>query len=108
MRRKRASRRGRTRVLGHKVRYFSSPSVLPNVLGGNDAFAGPLGRHSRTINSRAKSRCSNAVHPCMDVCPLLRQHAPAFFLIEEDNGLTRKALAPGRGGGLGGILFPYS
>ena len=44
----------------------------------------------------------------MDVCPLLRQHAPAFFLIEEDNGLTRKALAPGRGGGLGCILFPYS
>ena len=94
--RKRASRRGRTNVVGDKESNFSSARVLPNVVGSHDTDFTFSCRNSRAIDPRTKSGGSHGVHPCVDVSLLLGQHSPAFFNVEKNSGARWKALSPGR------------
>src|SRR4029077_1885659 len=75
---------------------------LANVFGGNGVFA-IGGARAGAINSGAESCDADGINPCVDVGLLFREHAPALFLIEEDDCAAGKALAPGRRGGDEGV-----
>ncbi len=94
---KRATRGRRTRIIRDPVGDLAPRGMGANIFRGNH-IAVVRGRHTRTINARAKSGSGDSVDPGVDVSLLLRQHAATLLLIEEDNGVRGKAFAT-RGGG---------
>src|SRR5246127_336080 len=90
--RNRASRRERAGVVGRPIRNLSRAGSLANVFGGNGVFA-IGGARAGAINSGAESCDADGINPCVDVGLLFREHAPALFLIEEDDCAAGKALA---------------
>src|SRR5579863_8535045 len=96
--RKRTSGRWRTRVIDRPIRDLTWGAgalarVFPNILGSDDITV-VLRRNPRTIDPRAKSHRDNSTDPGMNVSLLLRQHAPALFLVEKDDGFFGKPFAP--------------
>src|ERR1700686_5932074 len=77
MLRKHASRRGRAGIVDRPVDDFALSRALTNVFGGNH-IAVVWRRNAGTVDSGAKSRRSNAVHPGENVSLLLRKHASAL------------------------------
>ena len=70
--------------------------MLPDVIGSHDIAVVTCG-DTRTIDASAESGAGNGVHPGIDICLLLREHAPALLLIEKDDGSRGEAFAA-RGG----------
>ena len=102
-----ASRRWRTDIVSHPIHDFSSSSILADVFGGNDGYAGPLfGGDAGAVDAGPESRRVNPVHPGMYISFLFRQHPAAFFLIEENYRSGRKALT--LGGGNSGLTIGFA
>src|SRR5258708_13690198 len=99
--RKRAAGRGWAGIVNCPVDDMASGSAVANVFGCNNVaviFRGDAG----AVDAGAESGGGDGIDPGVDVGLLLRQHAAALLLIEEDDGLRGKAFAAGSScGGLG-------
>src|ERR1700722_1379667 len=93
MLRKRASRRGRAGIVDRPIDDRARSGVLANVFR-RDHVAIVRRSDPRTINTRAKSRGSDAIDPGVNVGLLFRQHAAALLLVEKNNDRAWKSLAP--------------
>jgi hypothetical protein len=94
---KSAPRRRRTRIVRNPEHDLSCACILSDVVRGDDVFTSFFcSRNARTINARREAARRYPVDPSIDVGFLLRQHASALFLIEEDDGFRGETLAPCR------------
>src|SRR5579863_8425640 len=93
--RKRAPRRRRANVVGHKKCNLSSRSVLPNIVRRHDTDFAFFRRNPRAINPGAKSRRSYRVYPGVDVRLLLGEHPPTLFDVEKNDRARRKSFSSG-------------
>jgi hypothetical protein len=67
--------------------------VFANILRSHHFLASIVHGNRRTINSAAKSRRLHTIEPRVDVSLLRRQHSPAFFLIQKNDGARRETFA---------------
>src|SRR5208282_551416 len=95
-----ASRSGRAGIVGDPISDVATGSVRANVFRSHNIAVIRSG-DAGAVDTGAESGGRDRVDPGVDVSFLLGQHAPALLLIEEDDGLRRKAFAPrGSDGGL--------
>src|ERR1700733_5802581 len=71
---KTTARRRRARVVNRPVHDPPSAGTLPNVFRGDD-IAVVSGGDARAVDASAESGGADAVHPGVEGCPLLGQHA---------------------------------
>ena len=101
-----AARRWRTRVIGDPKSDVSSARILANVFCRNHTCLPFFRRNPGAIDPGPESGGTDRIHPRVNVGLLLRQHATAFFDIQKNNRICRKALTPRRAGRRLAIQLP--
>lgn len=74
--------------------------LVADVLGGGEGVAGAVGDGlAADVNAGAEVGAGDGLGPGEEVAHLLGEHAAAFFLVKEENGVGGEVLAGGGGDG---------